>query len=84
MWKGKGDNEIGYSSIDKNKVLVEVDKRYYRPTDVNYLLGSSKKAKDELGWEAKIKFRSLVSEMVNEDLLTVQIEQKTRRFGIED
>ena len=84
IWKGKGDNEIGYSSIDKNKVLVEVDKRYYRPTDVNYLLGSSKKAKDELGWEAKIKFRSLVSEMVNEDLLTVQIEQKTRRFGIED
>ena len=84
LWRGKGDSEVGYSSIDKNKILVEVDKRYYRPTEVNHLIGNAKKAQKELGWKAKIKFRSLISEMVKEALITVQVEQKTRRFGIED
>ena len=84
VWKGTGDSEVGYSYADKNKILVEVDKRYYRPTEVNYLLGNPAKAKKELGWRAKIKFRSLVTEMVKEDLITVQAEQNTRRFGIED
>ena len=84
VWKGTGDSEVGYSYADKNKILVEVDKRYYRPTEVNYLLGNPAKAEKELGWRAKIKFRSLVTEMVKEDLITVQAEQNTRRFGIED
>ena len=81
-WKGTGVNEIGYSKNTK-KELIEVDKRYFRPTEVNYLMGDSSKAQKILGWKAKIKFKELVKEMVNEDLKTVELEQETRRFGID-
>ena len=81
-WKGIGVNEIGYSKVTKEE-LIEVDKRYFRPTEVNYLMGDSSKAKKILGWEAKIKFEELVKEMVKEDLKTVELEQETRRFGID-
>ncbi|MDG2001558.1 MAG: GDP-mannose 4,6-dehydratase [Alphaproteobacteria bacterium] len=81
-WKGTGVNEIGYSQNTK-KALIEVDKRYFRPTEVNYLMGDSSKAKRILGWEAKIRFKELVKEMVKEDLKTVELEQETRRFGID-
>ena len=63
--------------------MIEVDKRYFRPTEVNYLLGDAKKAKSILGWEASVKFSELVKEMVKEDLKLVDLEQKTRRFGID-
>ena len=81
-WKGTGVSEIGYSKNTK-KELIEVDKRYFRPTEVNYLMGDSSKAQKILGWKAKIKFEELVKEMVNEDLKTVELEQETRRFGID-
>lgn len=64
--------------------MVEVDKRYFRPTEVNYLLGDSAKAEKVLGWKAHTKFSELVIEMVREDLKLVDLEQKTRRFGIDD
>ena len=82
IWKGKGEEEIGLSK-NTNKILIEVDKRYFRPTEVNYLLGDAKKAKSILGWEASVKFSELVKEMVKEDLKLVDLEQKTRRFGID-
>ncbi len=82
IWKGKGENEIGLSK-NSNKILIEVDKRYFRPTEVNYLLGDPTKAKNILGWEATIKFPDLVKEMVEEDIKLVDLEQKTRRFGID-
>ena len=82
IWKGKGEDEIGLSK-NSNKILIEVDKRYFRPTEVNYLLGDPTKAKNILGWEATIKFPDLVKEMVEEDLKLVDLEQKTRRFGID-
>tara|TARA_B110000483_G_scaffold154349_1_gene183411 strand:+ start:187 stop:1263 length:1077 start_codon:yes stop_codon:yes gene_type:complete len=82
IWKGKGEEEIGLSK-NTNKILIEVDKRYFRPTEVNYLLGDATKAKSILGWEASVKFSELVKEMVKEDLKLVDLEQKTRRFGID-
>ncbi|MGY8975234.1 MAG: GDP-mannose 4,6-dehydratase [Alphaproteobacteria bacterium] len=82
IWKGKGEEEIGLSQ-NTNKILIEVDKRYFRPTEVNYLLGDATKAKTILGWEANVKFSELVKEMVKEDLKLVDLEQKTRRFGID-
>ena len=82
IWKGKGEEEIGLSK-NTNKILIEVDKRYFRPTEVNYLLGDATKAKTILGWEANVKFSELVKEMVKEDLKLVDLEQKTRRFGID-
>ncbi len=66
-WKGKGVNEIGF---DKNtgKELIFVSEDYYRPAEVDELLGDSTKAKEKLGWEPKIDFKSLVKIMVESDL----------------
>ena len=70
IWEGDGVNEKG---IDKStgKVLVEVDSVYFRPTEVDLLIGDSSKAKEKLGWEPKIKFEDLVTEMVESDLKRV-------------
>jgi len=81
-WKGTGVDEVGYNK-DSKEVLIEVDKRYFRPTEVNYLMGDSSKAYKELGWKTKTTFNDLVKEMVREDLKTVELEQETRRFGID-
>ena len=60
-------NERGYDKKTK-KCLVGVDKRYFRPNELNYLKGSSKKAKNDLGWECEISFKDLVREMIDEEL----------------
>ena len=66
-WKNTGVDEKG---IDKGtgKVLVEVDKKYFRPAEVELLLGDPSKAEKELGWERKVSFKELVSGMVKYDL----------------
>ena len=66
-WKGKGLKEKGYNSKN-NKILIEVDKRYFRPTEVDYLRGDATKAKKLLKWKPKIKFNDLVSEMIKSDI----------------
>ena len=63
-WKGSGINEIGFY---KNKEIIKIDKRYFRPTEVESLLGDPSKAHRELGWKPKISFKRLVQEMVEED-----------------
>ncbi|WP_112661791.1 GDP-mannose 4,6-dehydratase [Microvirga flavescens] len=66
-WKGEGVDEVGVDSKTGN-VLVEVDPRYFRPTEVELLLGNPAKAKAKLGWTHKTTFPQLVSEMVQADL----------------
>tara|TARA_B100000989_G_scaffold259053_1_gene209120 strand:+ start:406 stop:1458 length:1053 start_codon:yes stop_codon:yes gene_type:complete len=66
-WKGSGEQEKGYNK-KSGKCLVEVDPRYFRPTEVDQLLGNSSKAKKILNWETKISFDKLISEMVESDL----------------
>jgi len=69
-WKGEGVNEKG---VDKNgRILVEIDKNYFRPTEVDYLIGDAGKAEKELGWKAKTKFEDLVSIMAKADFEKVQ------------
>ena len=70
-WKGKGVNEKGYD-LDNN-VIIECDKSYHRPLDVNNLLGDSKKALKILGWHPKISLSQLISEMVEEELNSLGI-----------
>ena len=65
IWSGNGKNERG---LVDGKVIIKVDKNYFRPTEVETLLGDASKAKKKLGWKPKISFKSLVSEMVREDL----------------
>lgn len=65
-WRGEGVDEIGVDAAD-GRTLVEVDPRYYRPTEVDLLLGDASKAKAKLGWEPKVKFAELVKIMVDGD-----------------
>lgn len=66
-WKGEGAQEKGYSE-ETGKLLVEVDPAYYRPTEVEFLLGDARKAKETLGWEPKTPFEDLVRMMAQSDL----------------
>ena len=66
FWKGKGVNERG---VDKNgKTIIACDKAYYRPLEVNNLLGSAKKARKLLNWKPKTNVDMLISEMVQSEL----------------
>ncbi len=65
-WKGKGEDEIGVNA-QTGKQLIGIDEKYYRPTEVEQLLGDASKAKEELGWEPKISFEELVKLMIHAD-----------------
>ena len=67
IWENKGINEIGRRA-DNGSIVIRIDPRYFRPTEVNILLGDSNKAKEELGWEPKFTLEELISEMINHDL----------------
>jgi GDPmannose 4,6-dehydratase len=73
VWKGKEAEEQGFCR-KTNRVLVEVDARYFRPLEVDYLLGDPTKAQTQLGWKHSVSFAGLVKEMVRADLVTVQRE----------
>jgi GDPmannose 4,6-dehydratase len=66
-WRGEGVNETGIDS-KTGEVLVEVSPQYFRPTEVDFLLGDSTKAQKELGWKPRVKFEELVKIMVSADL----------------
>jgi GDPmannose 4,6-dehydratase len=66
-WRGEGVDERGIDAAD-GRVLVEVDRRYFRPTEVDLLIGDPTKARDKLGWRHEIKLDDLIAEMMREDL----------------
>src|SRR5664279_1867150 len=66
-WRGEGLNEVGTDEAS-DKELVKVDPRYFRPTEVDILMGDPSKARAKLGWKHKVKFDDLVAEMVTSDL----------------
>lgn len=94
-WQGRGVDEKGVIvKIDKEKyqsndaktikegdVLVEIDPRYFRPTEVDFLLGDASKAKRVLGWEPRISFKEMISQMVEEDLEEARRDQLCRDSG---
>ncbi len=73
-WRGAGVEEKALDA-KSGQVLVEIDPRYFRPTEVDFLLGDPTKAREKLGWRHKTTFRELVREMVEADLETVKFEQ---------
>ena len=78
-WQGSG---VGEKAIDRNgKVVVAVDPRYFRPTEVETLLGDPSKAQRELGWTPRTSFEELVKEMVDADLKSAQRDALVRRHG---
>ena len=74
-WKGAGIEEKGIDQ-QTGKVLVEVDPRYFRPTDVDTLVGDPRKAHEKLGWHHHVTFDELVREMVESDLAAMQLERQ--------
>jgi len=79
-WQGKGLDEIGIEE-KSGKTIVRIDPRYFRPTEVETLLGDPAKAKEQLGWEPKISFAEMVQEMVIEDLKMAERDQMIRQKG---
>ena len=73
-WRGNGVDEKGYDAAT-GRCLVEVDPRYFRPTEVDLLIGDPAKARERLGWEHKTSLAEMVSEMVRSDLEVVQNER---------
>jgi GDPmannose 4,6-dehydratase len=67
VWEGTGVGEVGRDR-KTGKVLVRVDPRYFRPTEVDTLIGDASKARAKLGWRHQTSFRELVSEMVRSDI----------------
>jgi GDPmannose 4,6-dehydratase len=77
-WQGNGVDECGRDATT-GEVLVRVDPRYFRPTEVDELLGDASKAKAKLGWSHRTRFKELVAEMVRSDLQALRQEQESRR-----
>ncbi len=89
-WRGKGAKEIATvaslrrgadSSLRVGQVIVRVDPRYFRPAEVETLLGNASKAKRKLGWKPKISFKQLVAEMMQADLAAAECDALIRRHG---
>lgn len=78
-WEGSDVNERGYD--EKGVCRVAVDPRYFRPTEVETLLGDPTKAKEKLGWTPSTSFADLVSEMVREDLKSAQRDELIKKHG---
>ena len=78
-WVGSGIDEKGYDA--NNNCIVAVDSRYFRPTEVDTLLGDATKAREKLGWVPKISFKELVSEMVREDLKAAERDELVNKHG---
>jgi len=79
QWKGKGGDERGFDS--NGRCIVKVDPRYFRPTEVDTLLGDASKARKELGWSPTVTFKELVAEMVREDLKSAERDELVKKHG---
>ena len=92
-WEGTGVDEKGYLinpssqagevDVATQKPIIQVDEKYFRPTEVETLLGDPSKAKQKLGWTPKITFEALVSEMVREDYKTAQRDELIKKHGFQ-
>jgi len=81
-WEGSGVQEIGKDS-GTGKTLVQIDPGYFRPTEVDYLLGDPSKARSKLGWEPTVSFDELVKMMVREDLKEAKRDQLCQNEGFQ-
>jgi len=78
-WRGKGKSEEGIDA--KGRKIVAIDPRYFRPAEVDTLLGNAAKARRQLGWKPRVSFRKLVQEMVRADLQQAKADAHLRRHG---
>ena len=91
-FKGKGVDEVGYVDeinheneilgIKKGDVIIRVDQKYFRPSEVETLLGDSALAKDSLGWEAKRTLEELANEMMENDMMDAKKDLTLKQAGL--
>jgi GDPmannose 4,6-dehydratase len=79
-WRGTGVDEYGVDTNSGN-TIIRIDPRYFRPTEVESLLGDASKARADLGWRTEISFETLVEEMVREDLALAERDALVAREG---
>jgi GDPmannose 4,6-dehydratase len=79
-WEGKGADERGIDTAG-GRPIVAIDPRYFRPAEVDTLLGDPSKARRKLGWEPQVSFEALISEMVAADLKEAEKDAMVRRQG---
>ena len=79
-WENEGVNEIGRRA-DTKEIVIKIDPRYFRPTEVNTLLGDASKAKNKLGWEPKVNLEDLVKEMIHFDIEEAKKESLLKKKG---
>jgi GDPmannose 4,6-dehydratase len=79
-WRGSGTGETGIDAAN-GRVIVRVDPRYFRPTEVDSLVGDGRKAREKLGWSPRIPFDELVAEMAREDLRSARRDELVRSHG---
>ncbi len=82
IWEGSGINEIGRRA-DTNEIVIKIDPRYFRPTEVEELLGDPTKANRKLGWFPKISLEEMIAEMINFDSEEAKKELILKKSGIE-
>ena len=80
IWEGVGLNEIGRRA-DNGEIVVRVDPKYFRPTEVDELLGDASKARKKLNWEPITSLEEMVTEMINHDLEDAQKESLLKNKG---
>ena len=91
-WIGKGENEIGkvdkisknLKYINKGQVIIKVSSNYFRKSEVNSLLGDSKKAKKALSFKYKFNLEKLINEMIEHDLKNEYISNKNKNIKVDD
>ena len=83
IWEGSGLKEVGKRG-DTGEIVIRIDPRYFRPTEVDQLLGNSSKAKKELGWEPKISLEEMISEMVANDDNEARKESLLKKQGFKN
>ena len=81
-WKGEAEDEKGYDTRT-GRVVIAIDPKYYRPTEVDTLWGDPTKAKNKLGWAPKTSFEGLIDEMVDADLVTAKRDALVRKEGFD-
>jgi GDPmannose 4,6-dehydratase len=79
-WRGRGMDETGIDAASQ-RVLVKIDRRYFRPTEVDHLVSDPSKARQQLGWRHTVSFKELVTEMVQADVETVKLEAGRRNLA---
>jgi GDPmannose 4,6-dehydratase len=78
-WSGVGVDEVGVD--ESGKTIVAVDPRYFRPAEVETLLGDATRARERLGWKPTVTFAELVREMVGADLVSAERDQLVKKHG---